>query len=257
VRENRTQGSVRGQSGNRLVYLDCGSKSIWIFKNQYLKPPLSIKTATINKFQQEFAKEHSMEIEPQIKKQYSKIFKFSDWQTYKLMADYYFETAAKILKKDIKIDEIFQLMGRNIQKRLFIGIGTELLLKALFLKNSYCINRVKRNKTPNLKRPTLFTAIQDNKILDPANTYTLSVLIDNISEIITTTDQKMLEKGLKIAKVFRNKEGHVAVLWHKPDRQNYTDIENSIIEIYEKGFDESLDFQISFLDGEIAKFQIK
>ena len=198
-----------------------------------------------------------MDIEPEIKKQYSKIFNCSDWKTFKLMADYYFETAAKLLTKDIGIDEPFKLMGRNIQKRLFLGIGTELLLKALFLKNNYCINRVKKKKTPNPKRPIVFEAIKDTEILNPADTFTLSILIDNISEIITSSDQKALEKGLKIAKVFRNKEGHVAVLWHKPVRQNYTDIENSIIEIYEKGFNESLDFQISFLEGEIARFQIK
>ena len=39
--------------------------------------------------------------ELEIKEQFSKIFKQSDWRNFKLMADYYFETASNILKKDI------------------------------------------------------------------------------------------------------------------------------------------------------------
>lgn len=44
-----------------------------------------------------------MSIEEEIKEQYSKIFKSADSITFKLMADFYFENAAKILKKDISI----------------------------------------------------------------------------------------------------------------------------------------------------------
>ncbi|TQD34028.1 hypothetical protein [Haloflavibacter putidus] len=195
-----------------------------------------------------------MSIESDIKNQYSKVFDSSDWMTFKLMADFYFENSAKILKKDISIKEPFKLMARNIQKRLFIGIGTELLLKSLFLKNDYCINKVKKKKIPNPNKPTKFNKIPNLNILNPADTYTLNSLIENISEVITSSNNSDFEKGLKTAKVFRNKEGHVAVLWHKADRQNYTDIENCITEIYDKGFDEKLNFKISFLDGESAIF---
>lgn len=198
-----------------------------------------------------------MNIETEIKNQYSKIFNKSDWMTFKLMADFYFENCAKILTKDISIDKPFKLMGRNIQKRLFIGIGTELLLKSLFLKNDYCINKIKRGKTPNPNKPTRFNTITDLNLLNPSDTYTLNSLIENTSKVIISDNYSEFEKGLKIAKVFRNKEGHVAVLWHTPDRQNYTDIENSVTEIYRKGFNENLDFKISFLDGETAKFSFK
>jgi len=198
-----------------------------------------------------------MNIEPEIKEQFSKIFKQADWRNFKLMADYYFETASKIMKKDIKINTTFQLMGRNIQKRLFIGIGTELLLKSLFLKNGYCINRVSKNKEPKINKPTLFSEIIDEKILDKSNTFTLNKLIENILDIVSTENVNGFKKGLNIAKVFRNKEGHVVTLWHTADRQNYTDIENSIIEIYSKGFNEKLDFKISFLDNEQPVFKLK
>lgn len=195
-----------------------------------------------------------MEIEQVVKSQYAQIFRETDWQTFKMMADYYLETAARILKKDINID--YKLMGRNIQKRLFIGIGTELLLKALFLKNDYCINKLREGCT-GPKKPIVFSLITTESDLNDKDTYTLNPFIDNIENIITTDDIKKLKKGLKIAKVFRNKEGHVAVLWHKFDPQNYTDIENSIKEIYEKGFNEKLDFQISFENDEEALFSIK
>jgi len=122
--------------------------------------------------------------------------------------------------------------------------------------NDYCINKVKKKKTPNPNKPTKFSTIANLNILNPADTYTLNSLIDNVSEIINSSNHSDFEKGLKMAKVFRNKEGHVAVLWHKADRQNYTDIENCITEIYDNGFDEKLNFKISFLDGESAIFSI-
>lgn len=197
-----------------------------------------------------------MTIESDIKNQYSKVFDSSDWKTFKLMADFYFENAAKILKKDISIDVPFKLMARNIQKRLFIGIGTELLLKALFLKNDFCINKVKSKKITYQNKPTKFSAITDLNLFNPDDTFTLNTLIDNLWDIIKPINHSTFEKGLRIAKVFRNKEGHVAVLWHKADRQNYTDIENCIIEIYDKGFNEKLNFKISFLDGETASFSL-
>lgn len=198
-----------------------------------------------------------MDIEQIVKEQYAKIFKKEDWNTFKLMADYYFETAAKILKADIGIDEPFKLMGRNIQKRLFIGIGAELLLKSLFLKNDFCINKVKNDKTLDPKKPTKFSAMPNQEMLNPSDTYTLNTLIDEMPNVITFSDNKIVKKGLKIAKVFRNKEGHVVVLWHKPDRQNYTDIENAIMAIYKEGFKEKLEYKISFMDGEEAKFEKK
>ena len=79
----------------------------------------------------------------------------------------------------------------------------------------------------------------------------------NLSDVTTFSDKDSVKKGLNIAKVFRNKEGHVVVLWHKPDRQNYTHIENSIIAIYKEGFNETLEFKITFMDGEKSIFNKK
>ncbi len=44
----------------------------------------------------------SKSVETEIKQQYSKYFVSSDWHIFKSTAEYYLETAAKILKQDIK-----------------------------------------------------------------------------------------------------------------------------------------------------------
>lgn len=195
----------------------------------------------------------SILIEQEIKNQYAKLFKREDWETFKMMADYYFKTSSNLKKKDIEIQESLKLMARNIQKRLFIGIGTELLLKSLYLKNDYCINKVKRGVS-NPGKPKKFIEISTNDY-EEKDTYTLGSLIDNLKEIIIC-DTALL-KGLSIAKVFRNKEGHVATLWHSFQTENYSDVEYSIIELYKKGFGEDLKFQISFEKNEEAIFKLE
>lgn len=83
-------------------------------------------------------------IESEINEQYEDFFKSDDWSTFKYAADYYLNNAAMILKKDIDYcDDRLKLMFRNIQKRLYIGIACEFLLKAIFLKHGYVINKPK------------------------------------------------------------------------------------------------------------------
>src|SRR5882762_10484685 len=79
-------------------------------------------------------------IERGIKSQYARIFEKKDWQIFKSVTEYYFSKAAKLRIKDIEF-ATNQLLLRNIQKRLFLGIGGELLVKAYFLKSGYYINR--------------------------------------------------------------------------------------------------------------------
>ena len=198
-----------------------------------------------------------MEIEAIIKNQYSKIFIESDWRPFKSMADFYFKNAAFLLKKDVDIQDSLKLMARNIQKRLFLGIGTELLLKSFYLKNGYCINRTLRDKNIRINKPTLLNSMKSLDILNPMETFTLNSLIQNLKPLIQTGNWKEIEKGLKIAKVFRNKEGHVAVFWHKADPENYSNIERSIIEIYKVGFNQVLNFQVSFENDEQAEFYLE
>ena len=197
-------------------------------------------------------------IEKTVKEQYIKFFEQSDWNIFKKSADYYFETAAKILKKDITYGEDYlKLLRRNVIKRLFIGIGCELLLKAIYLKNGFCINKPKPKESLTTSYPYKFSDIEQ-KDLRNDDTFSLSQLIDKLFTIENYgKDSSLIEKGLRISKVFRNKEGHVVVHWHKYDPQNYRDIETSLIGIYLKSFNEELKLTFSVANGEEAIFSIK
>lgn len=197
-------------------------------------------------------------IERSIKDQYAKFFEELDWNIFKKSADYYFETAAKILKKDILYGEGSQkLLRRNVTKRLFIGIGCELLLKAIYLKNGFCINRLKQGKKLATPYPYKIADIDPNDFMDD-DTLSLNQLIEKLFSIEDYGREKgLIENGLKISKVFRNKEGHVVVLWHDYDPQNYRDVEASLVGIYKKSFEEDLQLTFSVADGEVANFNIK
>ena len=199
-------------------------------------------------------------IERSIKDQYAKFFEKIDWIIFKESADYYFETAAKILRKDIQYgEETFKLLRRNVTKRLYIGIGCELLLKTIYLKNGLCINKLKDNKRSQypVLYPHKIADIDKNDFKDD-DTLTLDQLIRKLFDIENYGEEKdSIEKGLKISKVFRNKEGHVVVEWHDFDPQNYRDIEISLIGIYRNSFNEDLQLTFSVSDGDVANFNIK
>lgn len=191
-------------------------------------------------------------IEKEIKGQYAKVFKKTDWESFKLIAEYYLTRAATLKRKDIEVEDTFKLLIRNIQKRLFLGIGCELLVKACYLKHGYVINKPK-DKTKG-------TVIKSSNIkvaeLEAEDTFTLSPLIDNLKKVVTFTNWTIIEKGLKILKVFRNKEGHVAVLWHRYKAQNYRDVESALTLFYKEAFEEDIEFSIFMEDTDKGVFKI-
>ena len=199
-------------------------------------------------------------IERTIKDQYARFFEEDLWSLFKESADYYFETAAKILLKDIQYGrEDLKLLRRNVTKRLYIGIGCELLLKAIYLKNGFCINKIRNNKRSQYPYPYPFKIadIDENDFKDD-DTLSLNQLIQKLFDIENYGKEKSsIEKGLKISKVFRNKEGHVVVPLHPFEPQNYIDIEISLIGIYKNSFNEDLQLTFSVADGQEANFNIK
>lgn len=194
------------------------------------------------------------DVKKEIKSQYSKLFKAKNWKPFKTTADYYFELASKLKEKDIDIKkEDNKLWIRNERKRLYLGIATELLIKAAYLKKGYNINKPKKgNDIDALK---LITTL-DETGLNEGDTYTLGNIIDNFHKIEQGITAK-IKRGLIICEVFRNKEGHISVPKHDYVPQNYRDIEFSIIEIYKICFGEELTFHISMEDDEKADFSIK
>jgi hypothetical protein len=182
-------------------------------------------------------------IEKSIKQQFARVFQRSDWRRFKRVADVYLRQAAFLRKRDIKAPPNLKLLLRNSQKRLLIGVGVELLLKALYLKNGYAINKPEDgNKT--LRLPFRIEKGTASHLLDD-ETFTLANLIDHTSNVIRLSDGGTVMRGLKIAKVFRNKEGHVVTSQHAFDPANYRDIELTLRELYRQGFSESLSVRFS------------
>ncbi len=197
----------------------------------------------------------SPSIESQVKDQFAKIYTSEDWKLFKRRADFYLENAAKILKKDISYcDNNNKLLFRNINKRLYLGIACELLVKAIYLKNGFSINKFLDN---NKKFPQKFSDVNDEE-LNKMDCFTFNQCIQKLNKVVAWDDssRRVVEKGLKIAKVFRNKEVHGIVSHHSYDPKAYSNIEEGVILMYRLEFTESLDFRVSFGLNEKGKFLI-
>jgi hypothetical protein len=193
-------------------------------------------------------------VESSVKQQFARVFRESDWRLFKKMADCYFRQAAFLLKHHLGVPPDLKLLVRNSQKRLFIGVGTELILKALYLKNGYAVNRPEDgNKT--LKFPFTLKEVAGQQLLED-ETFLLGMLIDHLGKVISLNDRETILKGLKIAKVFRNKEGHVVTSRHTFDLSNYRNIESALRELYRTGFEETLKVQFSLAPNEKPVWQL-
>ena len=73
----------------------------------------------------------------EVEQQFERQFACTDWKLFKHMADANLSEAAQLKKKDMRRSAVSSLLARNVRKRLLIGIGVELLLKAAFLKAGY------------------------------------------------------------------------------------------------------------------------
>ncbi len=194
-------------------------------------------------------------VEDEVKQQFARLFVAKDADLFKRMADYYLRQAAFLRTRDINVAQDLKLLARNCQKRLFIGIGTELLLKAIYLQNGFSINRVEDGQPGAPAFPFTFdqiagfTQAQDR-------TYMLHQLIDKLHLVPSVASLRGIARGLKIAKVFRNKEGHGVLPMHAFDPTNYRDIENSLIALYQRAFGQTLDIQFSIAHGEEHRWRI-
>ena len=84
----------------------------------------------------------------------------------------------------------------------------------------------------------------------------LNDLIQCFHRVPTVGALGPLEPGLRIAKVFRNKEGHVVVSAHKFDPQEYREIETALIGVYARGFGQTLKVTISMAPKEKAVWKL-
>ena len=197
-------------------------------------------------------------IEQSVKSQFEKVFRAADWSRFKEMAEANLREAATLLKADMPIADPLKLLARNSRKRLLIGVGIELLLKAIYLKQGYAINKA-INKPPKdslLKFPFLLNDI-NSVLLAKDRTVMLNDLIEKLHIVVVPLQNRHSTlKGLKIAKVFRNKEGHGVTRKHDFDPTNYTDIASSLIDLYRDAFGEKLSVRFSLAPGEKAVWRV-
>lgn len=183
-------------------------------------------------------------LEQSVKNQFARVFSPSDWHLFKAMAEINLSEAAFLRKSDFKVAESLQLLVRNSRKRLLIGIGTELLIKAVYLKAGYCINKPQDNKSA-VKLP--FKPAEAAQCpLKADDTFTLGQLIDQLKKVVQLPNPQVVLDGLSIAKVFRNKEGHVVTYAHRYDPSSYRAIETALVEIYANVFQQRVTVRFSF-----------
>ncbi len=194
-------------------------------------------------------------LEQAVKEQFAKIFPQDDWKLFKEIAEINFTEAAFLKKASLKVPANRKLLVRNIRKRLLIGIGVELLLKAVYLKSGYGINKPLKNVT-GLNFPYKLTEV-DKELLDANDTFRLGELIAQMNKVPNFENSETSLEGLKVAKVFRNKEGHVVTDSHKFYPSSYRAIEAALVKVYELAFDEHLKVQFSFEVGEKGEWHLR
>jgi hypothetical protein len=192
-------------------------------------------------------------LEAMVKSQFEKVFKSSDWKRFKLIAESNLAEAAFVKSRQMRIADPLQLLARNSRKRLLIGVGVELLLKSIYLKRGFVINRTTQGNAP----PFPFTiADVPADSLDPSQTFMLNDLIQKLPTVVQLQDRSTTVNGLRIAKVFRNKEGHCVTASHAFNAQDYVDIAESLRLLYQDAFNQELTVRFSMAHGERAAWHL-
>jgi hypothetical protein len=190
--------------------------------------------------------------EQAIKAQFAKVFTKADWVLFKKTAEFNLREAARIRTTDMVIERGMKLLARNARKRLLIGVGTELLLKAIYLRHEYAINKLATNGQAAFP----FTFAQAAGPLLADKTFMLNDLISQLPRVIPLTDPIVTIRGLTIAKVFRNKEGHTVTAKHTFDPSNYSDIAAALVALYRDAFAERLSLQFAVARNEAFVWKV-
>jgi hypothetical protein len=180
--------------------------------------------------------------EQTVKYHFAQVVAASDWPLFKKFAEFNLREAATIKTTDMAIQRSLRLLARNSRKRLLIGVGVELLLKAVYLKHGYTINKLSQHG--QLAFPFTFQQSAALPLLAD-KTFMLNDLIEHLPKVVQLSEKLVTVHGLTIAKVFRNKEGHTVTATHAFDASNYTDIASALIALYRDAFDQKLALQFA------------
>ena len=146
---------------------------------------------------------------------------------------------------------VSSLLARNVRKRLLLGLGTELLLKAAFLNAGYAIN-LRAGKPPF---PVKFGDIADAEL--KPKTASLDDCIKNLAKVLPRQDLQEAKEGLMIARAFRNKEAHSVLAAHRFDPETYRIIEAALKAVYRGAFGEALSVTIAMTKDDRAAWRIR
>jgi len=154
-----------------------------------------------------------------------------------------------------------------VKRNILLGIGAEYLLKAVFLKNGFSINKIK-NKGQLQEPYTIKTSIN---LLDPCETVTFWYLKKNIRSVVDLSDfdKQIEEKNKKLneseKKLYKPKN-LIKLYYKKPDskgclnliygiRNNYS--HNAFIKPEFNGFFEDVFKFLDFLTKTVSKCDIQ
>jgi hypothetical protein len=198
----------------------------------------------------------ALSVEQSVKAQFARLFTQSDWQLFKRMAEFYLRGATSLRTHDLDAPEGSELLARNSQKRLHIGVAMELLIKAIYLRRGYQINKLIGDR--NSRRPEFpYTFQEVEKVpLKVGDTFTLGPLIQSLHKVAPLPSSSAIQRGLKIAMVFRNKEGHAVYERHTFVASNYRDIEACLVAIYAEEFKQVLRVRFSMEEDEKDEWQV-
>ena len=189
----------------------------------------------------------------EVEHQFAQQFVATDWVLFKQMADANLSEAAQLRTKHVHKSDVNALLARNVRKRLLIGLGSELLLKAAYLKAGYAIN------SPRAKGmhpfPSTFESIGHAAL--HTKTATFDDCLKHLKDVVTLHDEPLTLEGLRIARVFRNKEAHSVTDAHTFDPQTYRVIESSLRALYRDAFAEELSIKITMTKHDKAVWKIK
>jgi len=181
------------------------------------------------------------------KDNFSKIYKEKHWSLFKENADKFFDFFREIYTNLPNIRGMNKACQEELKARIFLGIGCELLLKAVYLKNGYLINLIDKGKLKklgkNIDKPYKISKVPFEYI-NKDGTEGLRYYLDKLEIFFDGMSREKcnayVKKGLEIVKLWRNKEAHIGRGYHSEDITNWIDIRSSLTEIYKVVFGEKL-----------------
>ena len=128
----------------------------------------------------------------------------------------------------------------NFLNRIYLGMGFEFLLKAIYLKNGILINEInskalKKDKIPKQKFPIKLGSLKKKYLL--TKTVSFEKLITNLNKItpkqVNNNDfQFYVELGLLIVQNWRNQDIHTPTAYFGIDSLQYKHISDAYYSIY-------------------------